>query len=430
LETYGSKAAAVRDFEGLFYEKTRNAWADRHSFQKQPHGFEYIETRLVDPNAKAKGDKSAKSEGPSGTSHVLNARVENLLSLIFDSEIIKSTMLEMDIDLDKFPLGALSESHIEKGYDTLTEISNALQDTSLSDTQKKQKLLGLSNKFYNLIPHTFSGTVPLIESEEALKAKVELIDALRDMEVATRFIGEVEDKGGEGSAAGQVVKTESDLQYETLKTELAPVPVGGKDWELLNEWVQNTSSLGWHNWNLKLTDAFAVDREGEKERFDGVGGLLDNHKLLWHGSRTTNYVGILSQGLRIAPPNAPASGYRFGKGIYAADAIAKSAAYCRTAGTSDMLIMACEVALGTEFQVSFYVWYVSCLIKVKYGGCTRVMGRGGPDLRAVALPVTLADTLDVTPPLDKFDCIEGLLLVETPAAIGDLLILDCCTNDN
>jgi len=31
---------------------------------------------------------------------------------------------------------------------------------------------------------------------------------------------------------------------------------------------------------------------------------LDNHQLLWHDSRTTNFAGILSQGLRIAPPEA------------------------------------------------------------------------------------------------------------------------------
>jgi hypothetical protein len=36
--------------------------------------------------------------------------------------------------------------------------------------------------------------------------------------------------------------------------------------------------------------------------------------LLWHGSRLTNWVGILSTGLRIAPPEAPKTGYRFGKG--------------------------------------------------------------------------------------------------------------------
>lgn len=41
--------------------------------------------------------------------------------------------------------------------------------------------------------------------------------------------------------------------------------------------------------------------------------------LLWHGSRTTNFAGILSQGLRIAPPEAPVNGYMFGKGVYFAD---------------------------------------------------------------------------------------------------------------
>jgi hypothetical protein len=31
------------------------------------------------------------------------------------------------------------------------------------------------------------------------------------------------------------------------------------------------------------------------------------------------YTGILSQGLRIAPPEAPVTGYMFGKGVYFAD---------------------------------------------------------------------------------------------------------------
>ena len=37
--------------------------------------------------------------------------------------------------------------------------------------------------------------------------------------------------------------------------------------------------------------------------------FLSCRMLLWHGSRLTNWVGILSQGLRIAPPEAPVTGY-------------------------------------------------------------------------------------------------------------------------
>ena len=65
--------------------------------------------------------------------------------------------------------------------------------------------------------------------------------------------------------------------------------------------------------------------------------------LLWHGSRISNFVGILSQGLRIAPPEAPVSGYLFGKGIYLADMAEKSINYCRSYGSEKALILLIEV---------------------------------------------------------------------------------------
>ena len=74
-------------------------------------------------------------------------------------------------------------------------------------------------------------------------------------------------------------------------------------------------------------DCFELEREGEAEIFNP--DKLDNVNLLWHGSRFSNFVGILSQGMRIAPPEAPASGYNFGKGVYFADLVGKSTPYCR-----------------------------------------------------------------------------------------------------
>ena len=54
---------------------------------------------------------------------------------------------------------------------------------------------------------------------------------------------------------------------------------------------------------------------------------VPNHFLLYHGSTLFNFMGILSQGLRIAPPEAPPTGYMFGKGIYFADMFDKSSGY-------------------------------------------------------------------------------------------------------
>ena len=74
--------------------------------------------------------------------------------------------------------------------------------------------------------------------------------------------------------------------------------------------------------------------------------------LLWHGSRFSNYGGILSQGLRIAPPEAPKTGYLFGKGVYFADMASKSAPYCCPELSDDVgIFLVCEVALGSPIEL-------------------------------------------------------------------------------
>ena len=87
-------------------------------------------------------------------------------------------------------------------------------------------------------------------------------------------------------------------------------------------------------------------------------GLISHHSiffkvmLMWHGSGLQNFVGILSQGLRIAPKEAPCSGYNFGKGIYFADCWEKSIQYCRGGN----LMLLCEVYLGeSEFLHIFFL---------------------------------------------------------------------------
>jgi poly [ADP-ribose] polymerase len=86
-------------------------------------------------------------------------------------------------------------------------------------------------------------------------------------------------------------------------------------------------------------EIFEAEKEGN---FTDVG----NRMLLWHGSRLTNWAGILSSGLKIAPPEAPVTGYMFGKGCYFADCCSKSANYCYTNSTKNTGILSlCEVII-------------------------------------------------------------------------------------
>lgn len=93
--------------------------------------------------------------------------------------------------------------------------------------------------------------------------------------------------------------------------------------------------------------AGGYDAEGMKTKV-----VKDHRRLLWHGSRGCNIGGILSHGLRIAPPEAPANGKAFGKGIYLSDRACKSAAYCDpwTSGQIGLLLL-CETQLGDPAYV-------------------------------------------------------------------------------
>lgn len=118
----------------------------------------------------------------------------------------------------------------------------------------------------------------------------------------------------------------------------------------INEYLQNTHAKTHNTYTLELDDLFEIDREGEDARF-AKWADDKNRMLLWHGSRVTNWVGILSQGLRIAPPEAPTTGYMFGKGVYFADMSSKSANYCFTSSEKTTGIMALgEVALGDHLE--------------------------------------------------------------------------------
>lgn len=104
-----------------------------------------------------------------------------------------------------------------------------------------------------------------------------------------------------------------DQNYKKLGCSIKTMDKKGADYKLLNEYFNQTKG---GNQKVKIGDIYEVVRPNEQREFNTKIG---NNMLLWHGSRVSNFVGILSQGLRIAPPEAPASGYNFGKGIYLAD---------------------------------------------------------------------------------------------------------------
>ena len=154
-----------------------------------------------------------------------------------------------------------------------------------------------------------------------------MLEAISDMKITTKLL----DQEGDDDTAVL------DQNYKKLGCTIKTIPTAGNDYKLLKEYFDNTKG-GFSK--VQVGDIYEVERPTEHTNFRTEIG---NNMLLWHGSRITNFVGILSQGLRIAPPEAPVSGYLFGKGIYLADLAEKSINYCRSHGSEKALILLIEV---------------------------------------------------------------------------------------
>jgi hypothetical protein len=166
---------------------------------------------------------------------------------------------------------------------------------------------------------------------------------------------------------------EIDQKYEKLECDLTPLDPKSEKFEFLSNYFNE--SHGQTHMPQKCLEIFEVERKGEAEKFTSKIG---NERLQWHGSGYYNYGGILSQGLRIAPPEAPVSGYMFGKGAYFADVASKSAQYCRASCSEGIgLMLLCNVAVGKPNELMKFNYDAANLPK----GCssTHGVGRMRPD---------------------------------------------------
>lgn len=325
---------AIDEFQTKFFNKTKNYWYNRKDFVCHPKCYTLLE---MDYDEKEKDSdvkrKANSSIGAQLRETKLEQRVAKFISVICNISMMKQQMMEIGYNADKLPLGKLSKSTILKGYDVLKKIADVI------DQSNRSKLEQLSSEFYTVIPHDFGFRKMrdfVIDTPQKLKKKLEMVEALGEIEVASKLLMD------------DITMEEDPLyyRYQQLHCELFPLDNDTEEFALIVKYIQNTHAQTHSNYTVDVVQIFAVRRDGESERFKKFSGTK-NRMLLWHGSRLTNWTGILSQGLRIAPPEAPATGYMFGKGVYFADMFSKSANYCYTnsAFTTGVLLL-CEVALG------------------------------------------------------------------------------------
>uniref|UniRef100_A0A674PR55 Poly [ADP-ribose] polymerase n=1 Tax=Takifugu rubripes TaxID=31033 RepID=A0A674PR55_TAKRU len=292
---------------------------------------------------------------------MLDVKIQELLELICDLKAMEECVLEMKFDTQKAPLGKLTSEQIRAGYVALRKIEDCLKKKS-----SRNELLKACNQFYTRIPHNFGlKTPPIIHTEQELKEKIALLEALSDIQIAVKMVKSNED-GDENPL---------DRQYRSLHCSLQPLDSSSHEYRVIEKYLQSTHAPTHSDYTMTVIDIFTIDREGESNNFLSH---FHNRTLLWHGSRLSNWVSILSQGLRVAPPEAPVTGYMFGKGIYFADMSSKSANYCFANQSNHIgLLLLCEVALGDSNELLDADFEASKLPDGKHS--TKGLGQTGPD---------------------------------------------------
>ncbi|QRV91510.1 poly(ADP)-ribose polymerase PARP protein [Ceratobasidium sp. AG-Ba] len=180
------------------------------------------------------------------------------------------------------------------------------------------------------------------------------------MEIANKIMNDNRTKDADGKPLNPL-----DANFRSLDLKsIDPVQRGSKEWKAIDDYM--TGSHGsTHHFTSKLKNLFRVERHGETEAWNkaGWGKLGDGERMLLCMAPVAQTLlvnpndhlnvrltercslGILKQGLRIAPPEAPVTGYMFGKGVYFADSFSKSANYCHSRQSKNIgILLLCEIA--------------------------------------------------------------------------------------
>ncbi|KAK6359719.1 hypothetical protein TWF696_000861 [Orbilia brochopaga] len=382
---------AMKEFEKKFKDKTGFVWADRLKADK-PGKYTYLEKDYAPPEDETKKpkkeiDETIESKLPTETQVVMN--------LIFNKDFMQQSMANLNYDSGKLPLGRLNKNTLSQGYNQLKAISEALAAST-----NRAVLETYTNRYYSIIPHSFGRDRPrIIDNDRLLKAEIELVQSLGDMAIAEKIMKDVEYAEDEDGNRIHPL----DKQFASLGLrETTPLDPTSTEFAYLRDYFHKTHGQTHYHIRARVVHIFRIERKDEKEtyakeKYDSFHS--DNRRLLWHGSRATNFAGILSQGLRIAPPEAPVNGYMFGKGVYLADISTKSAGYCVPSISGHMgLMLLCEAQLGDPMLELTNADYRAAE-NAKKNNCLSTFGMGKtapkawmdagdvhPDLKGVRMP--------------------------------------------
>jgi len=294
-----------------------------------------VDGRTLEKIKAAEGDKKA----PVVKASALHPDVQALVRYLYDeatSALTSTVAAKITAHGIETPLGILTVGQIEKGESILQDLYQLFQKKA--GARRDDDMVRLTGDFYTTIPHRIGRTraavaTSVINTMEAFQQKQDTLQLMKDMLQVN------------GEAGSVLFDAKVDQEYEALRCEILPIePKDPKYRELEKHVIESQVKTR----SIKVKNIFTLKRPTEWEEFDTKVG---NERLLFHGSRIQNWVGILSRGI-LLPKIVVSMGVKrtdagwLGNGIYFGDAACTSVFYTTSGRKQTRFLSIARVALG------------------------------------------------------------------------------------
>eukprot|EP01129_Flabellula_baltica_P012849 TRINITY_DN5867_c0_g1_i1.p1 TRINITY_DN5867_c0_g1~~TRINITY_DN5867_c0_g1_i1.p1 ORF type:complete len:1757 (+),score=367.23 TRINITY_DN5867_c0_g1_i1:16-5286(+) len=278
-------------------------------------------------------DNQDEKESSNNVESALDKDVAELIEYLFQeaTTALINTMGPIRITQKgiETPIGVVTLSQITAAEQILTDISLT------SDTNLVQ---ALSNQFYTTIPHNFGGRSrslvqnASISDESDIEQKRELLQLMKDMLNVT-------------AATAGMKLAEVDMKYHAIKNQIQKLNEESQEFGEVNDYILSHYTT---SETALVVNIFKLKRSSEEIQFRRD---LHNQRMLYHGSRPANFVGLLSRGILMPRTVLSKGGKRrdagfLGNGIYFGDSITTSAKYSSPGSRNTRFMLVCTVALG------------------------------------------------------------------------------------
>ena len=245
----------------------------------------------------------------------------------------------------KTPLGVIAPDQVSDARDILVEIADLVSANDFSN----RNFNSILNSYLRLIPHDVGMTkiTPelIFPNTQTIIAENDLLDGLE-----TSFIDVTTPK------TKTTKKTKKKTAPKVFEVDLFKV-VDKKVIAKLTKFFESNKRRGHHGvYNLHVKAVYAVKIASMKKSFDTVSGKVDNIMQLWHGTKASNLLSILRQGLVIpSSSSGHVTGRMYGDGLYFSCVSTKALNYATNfwgggGSTNRTFMFLADVAMGKPYM--------------------------------------------------------------------------------